>query len=358
MPRRSRYAQRDQRQAADEARLKFSPQAQALVQVLSDIQGQAKESGRQAYTGGRMVAAAAKQSIPEMKRIFGQAGNRANQVNSVLANDLAKLGPEADSYKLAAKIGTGGATARLAEAGSRATSELVSRKSDALLGSVHERRNIRAGLKNDTQKIYSQLQQNAAQLGDYASVRAGQLANDRADRSVKKSAIRTASTDRARDRNSRERIAAENRASAEQRAAAKVKAPGSTKKWAAPASQASAKDRIAEALSHAKEMQTAGRDRQEIAKILLQGRSPTTLKDAKGNPVPVKGRPKLPELYITAALDMTFGGGLHPATIKKLHDRGIKVKPLGYPRYKGDSRAVQRPAGGYGPGGRGRQGPT
>ncbi len=344
MPRKNRkldpYAQR----ALTEAELRFGPERSALIGILDSLVADAGRDVRQARTGARMVSQSAKQSVPEMRRIYEQAAGQQNAVNSMLAEHLAKPGPEANSFKLAAQIGTGGATARRAEEGARATSDLVSRQTDAIQGGVQETRGIRDRYRADAQKVRQQILSNRRQAGLYVQGRYPDLLDERADRRIKRSEVRAKTRDTAAD-NARE--------DAKFKADIDIKrgvdpitgrplpkssgkgggSKGAGKKWAAPQTQAGAKTKIAEALSHAQDLKVAGRSRSEIAKILLQGRESQTIKDDKGNSVKVPGRPKIPELYLTAALDMTFGGGLHPATIRKLHEQRIRVKPLGYPRF-------------------------
>ena len=325
--------QRDMEQALAEADLRFGRERSALATMIGELEGQAKEGVRQASQGATMIRDSAKQAVPQLQRSYGLAGAQQSEVQKLLDADLKAAGPAAGSFKLAANIGAGGARSRLAESMGNASRELISRQADAVQGGVQEGRAVQDRYRSDVAKVLGQLGANEKEAGLFAQTRYGQLRGEAADRGIKRTELRVNARDKAAD-NAREDARLNETVrhnTASENKAGKDKAG---KKWAAPASQAAAKDKISEALSHAKEMKAAGRTRSEIAQALLQGRSPQTIKDDKGNPVPVKGRPKIPELYLTAALDMTFGGGLHPNTIKKLHDRKIKVKPLGYPTYR------------------------
>ncbi len=129
--------------ALQAAELRYGGQRGALAALLASTEAQAKTDAEQAFIAGRMLQADAKQAVPRMQGIYGDAQRQAGEANSFLVSELAKLGPAADPYRLAAKVGSTGATTRLAGAGARASADLVQRQLDAGLGSVQQRRSIR-----------------------------------------------------------------------------------------------------------------------------------------------------------------------------------------------------------------------
>jgi len=337
----SRYAQ----QALDEAELKFGPQASALSQLLGSLKAERNSELKSSRSASRMASESARRALPQVEKIYTDAAGQTTGVESMLAKDLQNA---SDAYKLAFKVGTSGTNARRVQAGALAQQEAASRQADAITGGVQEQRAIRSKYRDDSAKVGQELRGLAGQSGLYASTRVGQLLDDARERNVKIRGQNLTAREKARDR----RADARNADRKYELDVAKArgvdpvtgaKLPGKGKsggggaskvKWVPPATQASAQDQIAQAISHAREMRKAGRSRSEIATILVQGRGATSVEDDKGNKIPVKARPKLPQLYVTAGLDMAFGGGLHPVTIRKLQDRKFKVKPLGLPTYK------------------------
>ena len=329
--RRRKIIDKTAHRALYEAELRYGPQASALTQLLGQLGGERDADLTGSKEGSRMISESANQAIPELQKLY--APRPQSGVESMLAADIAKLGDQGTPYKLAFNVGTSGADARRAESGSEAIKGMVGRREGAITGGVMERRGIRSRYASDAGKVRQQLQDVVGQSGLYAQTRYGQLEDDarklnletrkqRADERDKRADNRRA--DEALDETRRHNTASEQ--AADERARNKGK--GSKPKWATPAQQSDAARQIARALREAKAL--GGRDRAALGDILVTG-APSQKKN--GQTVP--GIPAFSELYVTAALDLYFGKGLHPNTIRKLHENRIKVKPLGYPRYTG-----------------------
>ncbi len=326
-----------QQRALTEAELKFGPEQSALASLLADTAGQSGAAIKQAQSGAQIVSRAAQKARPELKRIYDSSSSQQSAVRAMLDKDLAAAGPAASSFNLAAQIGAGGARSRTAEASAAAQAEATSRVPQALESGRQEVRNLRSQYASDRSKIAEKLGENAKQRGLFAQTRLADITDETAERKIKKRGQTLSSRDRraslqetSRHNQTQEQLTAErNRISAQKKAT-----DANGKKWATNEGQAKAKDSIGEAQKHAEQLKAAGRSRSEIAGLLVKGRAATPVVDPKtGAKGTAPALPKIPETYVSAALDLTFGGGVHPATIKKLHDRGIKFKPLGYGKY-------------------------
>lgn len=104
-------------------------------------------------------------------------------------------------------------------------------------------------------------------------------------------------------------------------------------KWS-ETEQRDASDTIEKALSYVRKGDPGTGDvasrRAAIAKTLVEG--------IPGKTDPLTGEksggvPSLPAIYVSAALDLYFGKALSRKTVRRLHDRGVKIKPLGYPTF-------------------------
>jgi hypothetical protein len=143
-------------------------------------------------------------------------------------------------------------------------------------------------------------------------------------------------------------------------------------KLQSPAATTRAHDRIAQARGYVNDLKTAGGfSRSAIRDLLLRGGqvqtgtklvNQLTGRIVNGQPerkvvrVPVtRKEPAVDALYLDAALELAYDGGLSPDVIRRLHKAGLMVGQLGLPLAK--PRLGATPAAPAGPGGAGG-GPT
>jgi hypothetical protein len=316
-----------QKQALAESKLKYGDEQNALLQLSADTRADFKTQSKQAYNAGQMLKAAADEAKPQLAQIYKQGADDGAKAQSFIASQLAGLGKGADSYRMAADVGTAGTNARAAQARTSGLAEIANRSVDAAQGSVTERRGLRAGYREDQSKIAQQLRSTAGEAGSYAATRLGQLVDTDTKNALTKRGQDI--TKRGQDISSKDRAAAR-RLSAKTKAA-KDKADAKGKMWGTPVQQKGVADTIGKARSYVKSMKAAGRSRAEIAELLLKGRAAGTLKDPKtGQDIPITALPAIPETELSTALDVEFHGGVSTNNVRRLHDRGVQVGKLGY----------------------------
>lgn len=113
---------------------------------------------------------------------------------------------------------------------------------------------------------------------------------------------------------------------------------GSSKRWATTEQQGKASSQIDQALAVLKN-KLKGMTRQQAAAYLTQGVSDRPIYDENGKRVlnpdgtqkTTGSVPAFDPLWASVALDIAFDGHISRNNVKRLHARGIKVDPLGYP---------------------------
>lgn len=366
-----------QRQAADLSLVRYGPEISALTALLRDAQSSRDTRLRQATASRQAGVRAAYDARPQVEHAYEAAGQT---VSPAFVNGG---GIEASAL-----------TARLGESAALARSQLEDRRVAAVQGEGSARQQILRDFAQDKGKITSRALDLAREQGAYGASTLQQLIGDDASARAK------ARQDEA-DRQSRLTTALIGQGllpgddgsltplpGGKADPTAPQNQPKSTKKWATPTQQAAASDTLQAALNEAKTLKASGAGRHEVAQLLLEGAD-----DVAGKPVyrtvikngrevqervlnpdgtqkttgGVPGvKPVKSQLLLSAALDIAYDGHLSRRNQKLLHDRGIKIGPLGVRTYGEYLRALSKatrksPRGRttpLAPGYRGQQRPT
>ena len=101
-------------------------------------------------------------------------------------------------------------------------------------------------------------------------------------------------------------------------------------KYADAEDHAQARDAVSEAVAQIKRQRQLGAtSRAEIIQLLATGRAAQKIK-VDGEDVTLPAIPKLGADFVRAAANLVFDGTLSRGDVKRLHDRRLKVKSLGY----------------------------
>lgn len=304
------------RQAQQQADLRYAPEEDALLTLLTSA-GKTLRTTRQSQRGAaRGISAGVDRALPKLDDVFTSAG----------------LTPE-----VRAQAASNPAARRVAETLANAQVEMYQRKVQAQEGAAYAVNKALADYRDTVDQIQGRVSTIGREKGMFEAATLGDLvSSDRVSRRSASShrADRQASSlqaelDRANSRGNA-LIGAGVDPNTGQPLPARPKAPGkSDAPRATPAAQQKVAAQVGEAVSHVRDLRKAGRSRPEIGKILLQGRKEQKITDDNGQVLTVPGRPKLPQLSVTAALDLVFNKGFSGATVQKFHAQGYRVDQLG-----------------------------
>lgn len=168
---------RRNRQIAAESRLKFRPAEAKLAQQLRDAAASLEQGEATARSVAETVRQAARSAIPQI--------TKATQDQQGLADRLREVAPAlpADSpYAKAGAVERTGADTRLGELRTGAITDLVQQQNRATAGEAFQVQNVRNKYASEKARISAAELDVAAQKGDYAAVRTGELSE--ADRKI------------------------------------------------------------------------------------------------------------------------------------------------------------------------------
>ena len=298
-----------------ESRLKVGPQVSALRGLLEDLAGQYTQTRRVNASNERAIRSAVSQASPAMGSAFDQALQSVQaQAGAVGATDDA----QARAYQR-----------RVGEARAGALNDLTERGMRATEGRVYANEKARMDYFGGTRKIQGQLRSVLAEQGALTASTLGQLEEREAQRAAGRAQRREAR----RHNIAQEQTAARNAQTAAQRAAqaGRAKQPP---RWLGQKEHSQAKDEIERAIAHAKDALTDARGSRAAAiQQLMEGAPP--VKDDDGNVIDPGYKPIAGD-FARAALNLVADGSLSRSDLARLHNRGLRIKLLGY--------RVRRPA--------------
>jgi hypothetical protein len=352
-----RKASRWASEAAMQALVRFGPELSGLKALQRTAEADYKQSVRSAHGTSAGIINAVDVARPQVASIYTKAGRQASQAYGVTSQDMASLGPVANSIRAAASLEQQGTQARLAESGASSLTDLAQRRVAAKSGEQWAVTSAHDKLVTDLTKVLQRKQDLLGEKGAFTALTESQLTD-----AARKRAADLTKQRRALAQQERSSIRSSGIDPATGKPIPGGKLDPKAKKgtggpggdgWASQAAQAAAADKIAAAKHWAAQLKSVGLGRHDVARSLLTGQKAKNvpLHDDNGRPLYWKagekgnekgdktGEPKthtLPELpkidselYLSVALDAAYDGHISARNQKLLHDRGIKIGPLG-----------------------------
>ena len=334
--------------AALQALVRFGPEESGLAALAQQLRANYKTSVNQARATSAGIIQAVNDVRPEMTKTYDRAGLEQARAASVIAPDLANLGPVANAIRMAAHTEQAQGGRHIAEAKAAALGGLSERKVSAAQGAQFGIQNARQTFVSDMAKLLERKQGLGREKGAFTAATINALAEKEADRALtRRGQNLTAETSRrgqditargqditarGQDLSHADRVAA-------RREDAKTKRAGG--KPQTPAQHGAFKDNVEAARQLIREYKPDYSSRHELAGDLLNG--VPSIKDPKtGKSLP--GVPKAPggQLALSVALDLEFDRHLSRRNVGELHRRRISVGRLGYKGAAGTRRAAPR----------------
>lgn len=300
-----------------ESKLKYGAQGSALAQLLSSTAQSYDRTRKTNASNARAQTSAALVARPQVTGNYDQALQTAQAQEQGLGTTG---NPEAQAF-----------ARRVAESKANALQDLTQRQLQAQDGQVQANNQARSQYFGDKGNILGQIADLAKTSGLDTSVTYGNLLDAASKQALDQSSL----DERVRHDQATESISQQN-------ATARAKAKASVK-WAAPATQAAAKDSLDSALGYVQQMTQAGLPVAKVRQILQTGELQQPKRDSKGNVlVDAAGKtvyetvkhPTYSKDFVDAALAIAAPdgpGALTAANVKALHNRGIRVDKLGFP---------------------------
>lgn len=317
-----------------EADLKVGGQGSALRQLLDEARGSYVRTRRVNASNARGIIASARLATPQMAGAFDQALSSVNAQRAALGQGGA-LDPQAAAFER-----------RVGEQKANALADLVSQANRAEAGRVYGGQVARDEYLGTKDKIQRQLVDLAHEQGTTAQVAYGRLKDEQAQRGV---------TRRGQDVTARGQDLANTRAGAQlsettrHNKAMEAKAERDAKgvKLASQEQHSIAKTQIDEAIALVQTQKQRGAGRAETIRLLTTGRDASTV-EVDGQKVKVPAIKSLPADFVRAATNMVWDGSLSRGDVKRLHNRRLKLRALGYPirKAQGPSGTLAELAGG------------
>ncbi|HEY4096154.1 MAG TPA: hypothetical protein VGM33_11605 [Baekduia sp.] len=342
--------------AALQALVKFGPQLDVLKQAQRQATSQYSSQVAQADAGRIGVQQSVDAAVPQVARIYDDAGlDAARTSNTLIGHDLAGLSGVADSIKAGAAAEAAAMGGRLGVAKASALTDLADRRVAAASGAVTAKRQAQSSLVDNLAKILQSQQDLTGQKGTFEASALNDLIADDADR-TQKTALNSADNSQS-ERNSLRSAGIDPDTGAP--------IPGGKLDPAAkkPKPKYASTDKHIEYASDIHQIASIATkykgkaSREQIVERLQLGRPQETLYvNENGDKVPEankkdKGvqkvtRPSIPafpaDIRMAAALDVALDGHLSRKTQKELQRQHFKVKDLNLPTY-GQWRAQNPP---------------
>lgn len=300
-----------------EADLKLGGQGSALRQLLDEARGQYVRTRRVNASNARGIVAAAQQATPQMAGAFDQALGSVNAQRQALGKG-GVLDPQASAYER-----------RIGEQKASALAELVAQQNRAEAGRVYGGQVARDEYLGTKDKITGQLVDLAREQGLTAQSAYGRLKDEQAQRGVTRRGQDI--TARGQDLSSQRADRSLTETSRHNRAMeAKSKRDAKGPKLATQEQHSQAKTQIDEAIALVQKQKARGAGRAETIQLLTAGRESSTV-EVDGQKVKVPSLPRLPADFVRAATNMVFDGTLSRGDVKRLHNRRLRLRALGYP---------------------------
>jgi hypothetical protein len=319
-------------QAQAEAFLRTNPERSTLAQQLADARGDRDTSISAANTAANANVAAARGAPAAYQRTYDDALSHVAAAISVPGADNPATGAGRDAAQT---------RGRLAEMLAAAQTDAKQRELSAREGGQYAVNQANAGYDKTSGTLSARLRSLAQEEGVYTAQREGELSGD-ATRMAHDTAQKAA------DRRSRERIAADQNATSIRTARIRTSASDRSRKGGRPASASDVKalrTGVQSGKTAAADLKTAGFSRAEAGALLTKGQRGSggsdvyeTVKtnsgtkqqrvlNADGTAKTSGGTPSIPQisdpLALSVALDLAYDGGISRANVKKLIAAGV-----------------------------------
>lgn len=347
-------------QAALQTMLRYDPQAAALMALQRQAEGNYGTSVAQARAGALGARDAIDRATPGLAGVYDHALSGAEHARSLVAGDIASLGPGVNRFAAAGSAEQGQAVQNLEAGRAQALGSLADRRLATYAGEQGAEHAAHDKLVAGLQQIFQSRADLAGQAGAFKQLTALQLQQqaeklagaDRQKSADRATRLAIAGVDSSGQPIPGGKVDLANQRAAQKKAAAQAKIhagelPGGVR-LATPQQHGSLRDAIDKAQQTVAQLQAGGRSRGQIIALLTTGRPAMTVK-ANGQNVKIPAIPAAPAAAANAAVDLTFDGGVTPGTARVLHRRGISIKRLGYKLLSPgeltalrDSRAVRK----------------
>lgn len=328
-------------QAQARAVVRFQPEVDALVALLTQQHDIFRRSVAAARGAADYAATTINRSRPELKRVYHVNGLNPKQALA----DPQLPGPGALDFAAASQYETQAAQQRWAQSRADALADLQAQKIASAQGRQYATQQARATYLENVGSINDRLVQLAGQRGAYITDQLGTLeqqAFDQALRRRQQNLTRRGQTLSHLDRRaSLDETRRHNQA---------IERGAGAFKPATAAAHGAASDAILYAQRQAKVLYAAGRSRYEVANLLVSGRAHQKVLDREAYVQAKREHPDWPDaqqravatvdipairavpaILAGAALDLIEQGHLSRRRVKGLHARGLSVRKLGLP---------------------------
>jgi hypothetical protein len=374
-----RRNQRWAREAAMQALVRFGPEASGLRALERQAKSTYQMTTKTAAGAAQTIVGEVDRARPAVKRNYDQAGlDAARAAHKVINPVMNSLGPAAGTLAAATKLSQGTGARRLAEERAASLTDLSQRRVQAVQGAQFAQANARDTLVGELAKIFERQQDLRRERGAFTAATAGQLreaARDRAQQmDIAEMGAQTQRQNSRRTQRQSERNSLRSQGinpdtgkpikggvldPNSPRYKDKGGSSGNGKTPWSETEQRNAQDDIEKALIYVRRGDPGKGDkaarRRLIGEMLVKGEPGST------DPLTGKvtgGIPAIPQAYVAAALDLHFGRALSRKTVKRLHSRGVKIKPLGYPTRTRRPKPRQYTPAPLAPGANGQKRPT
>lgn len=337
-------------QAALQSLVRFGPEESGLAELEQQLGGNFASTVQSAQANAAGVVDAVNQTLPEVRRLYNQAGLQQTRTNDTLIHgDLAGLSSVADSIKGGAALEAATQLGNLREAKTSALRDLTTRRVGAKEGQQWAIQNAQRQLEQGLTQLYERKQALASERGAFEALTIQDLrqaAQDRAqeirieqmgNRSSRTNALigagqmpdgsLTPAERRQRRQNRRDARADRRDARADRRDEREKERKD---RWRDTDEHAEFQDSVGSALSQAKAMASAGRPRGSAAKTLVQGRPVTTVEADDGTELKLPAIDSTSPLIASIALDLAYDGHISERNRQRLIDRKYRPKWFGW----------------------------
>jgi hypothetical protein len=330
-----KLAKRYRSQVKAERSLRYGPERRQIRAEKRSAKAQRRSEVQGAKTTARVVQRAIDEIKPSIEGGTREAAAVVESTARSLAERMSSLSPAADAVKAASARDSAGSQRRLAESLATTTRELDQRKVDAAAGAAQGIQQARSRFRSTKSSLNDRLRQIAREEGVFGQARLGELTESARDRRTTRRGQTLTARERARDRRSRERVAAENREASARENAADRAAEAEGKTRATPKEVNAFRTKLEESRGTIVNLKKEGKSQAEVWRLLRTGRPQMTIRvNSQGEPLPqpvtVPAVPKMKDaLAARLALQETYGGSISNRQAKRLRALGIRPKQLG-----------------------------
>lgn len=299
-----------------ESDLQLGSQGTALRGLLSQLGAEYTRTRKVNASNARAIAGSAQAAAPQVTSAYDQALSSVNAQRAALGAGGA-ADPQAAAY-----------TRRVGESKANALVDLVGQATRAQAGQVYGGQVARDEYLGKKADVTGQLVDLAHKQGLTAQSIYDKLRDDQAQRGLTRRGQTLSHQDRQDALTTSDARLTETQR--HNRAIEATSGPNAKKPWATPAAHASARDAITGAASHVPDLlkDTQG-SRAQVIQLLIDG--VPAVKSADGKTTLAEAiKPVSPD-FARAAVNAAVDKSLSKGDVKRLHNRGLKVKALGIP---------------------------